>query len=291
VPTGPQGPPGDSVSSFGYTFSAAAPPPGNAEVRLNNANQTAATIISASHTTTSGADTTNALGIINTSNQIYLQDKDDASSWQLYNVTGLVTNQGSYTDIPVAWKKGGTALTAHANNVIYLGVSSSSSGLPAGGTAGQVLSKVDTTDYNSQWSTPVVVPPATVAPIMDSAAAVGTATKYAREDHVHPSDTSRAALTQVVRYDAAQTLTDAQQVQARNNIGAAVFDALAFNGMQINGAMDISQELGTTGTSLNGYALDGWRVDKAGTMVVTSSQFTGRLGDAGTGSGGPPLNA
>lgn len=37
-------------------------------------------------------------------------------------------------------------------------------------------------------------PPATVPPLMDSVAAVGTATPYAREDHVHPSDTSRAAL-------------------------------------------------------------------------------------------------
>jgi hypothetical protein len=38
------------------------------------------------------------------------------------------------------------------------------------------------------------VPPATAAPIMDSVAAVGVATKYAREDHVHPSDTAKAPL-------------------------------------------------------------------------------------------------
>jgi hypothetical protein len=37
-------------------------------------------------------------------------------------------------------------------------------------------------------------PPATVPPLMDGTAAVGTATKYAREDHVHPSDTSLAPL-------------------------------------------------------------------------------------------------
>jgi hypothetical protein len=36
-------------------------------------------------------------------------------------------------------------------------------------------------------------PAATIAPIMDGTAAVGIATKYAREDHVHPSDISRAA--------------------------------------------------------------------------------------------------
>jgi hypothetical protein len=35
---------------------------------------------------------------------------------------------------------------------------------------------------------------ATVAPIMDGTAAVGTATYFARQDHVHPSDTSRAPL-------------------------------------------------------------------------------------------------
>ena len=38
------------------------------------------------------------------------------------------------------------------------------------------------------------VPPATVNPLMDGTAAVGTTTKYAREDHVHPTDTSRAPL-------------------------------------------------------------------------------------------------
>lgn len=37
------------------------------------------------------------------------------------------------------------------------------------------------------------VEPATDAPIADGTAAVGTSVKYAREDHVHPTDTSRAA--------------------------------------------------------------------------------------------------
>lgn len=35
------------------------------------------------------------------------------------------------------------------------------------------------------------VDPATSAPIMDGTAAVGSSAKYAREDHVHPTDTSR----------------------------------------------------------------------------------------------------
>lgn len=36
---------------------------------------------------------------------------------------------------------------------------------------------------------------ATEAPVMDGTAAVGTSAKYAREDHVHPSDTSKLSLT------------------------------------------------------------------------------------------------
>lgn len=38
------------------------------------------------------------------------------------------------------------------------------------------------------------VSPATVTPLMDGTAAVGTSVKYAREDHVHPSDTSKQAV-------------------------------------------------------------------------------------------------
>lgn len=39
------------------------------------------------------------------------------------------------------------------------------------------------------------VTPATANPLMDGTAAVGTSTKYAMEDHVHPTDTSRASAT------------------------------------------------------------------------------------------------
>lgn len=45
--------------------------------------------------------------------------------------------------------------------------------------------------------------PATAAPLMDGTAAVGTSAKYAREDHRHPTDTSRASaadLTALVNY-------------------------------------------------------------------------------------------
>jgi hypothetical protein len=65
-----------------------------------------------------------------------------------------------------------------------------------------------------------------------------------------PASVNAAIAAQAVRYDTAQSLTSAQQVQARQNIFAAPFDALAYSGMQINGSMDVSQENGTTSIPL-----------------------------------------
>lgn len=55
---------------------------------------------------------------------------------------------------------------------------------------------VDGTDYDIYSTTPPSA--ATTAPVVDGTAAVGSSSKYAKEDHVHPTDTSRAATTTVV---------------------------------------------------------------------------------------------
>jgi len=74
----------------------------------------------------------------------------------------------------------GTGGTAHAN-VIAAGA--------AGFMTGADKTKLD----GIATGAGVAVPPATVNPLMDGTVAVGTTTKYAREDHVHPSDTTRVA--------------------------------------------------------------------------------------------------
>jgi hypothetical protein len=86
--------------------------------------------------------------------------------------------------------------------------------------------------------------PSTLPPIMDGTATVGTSTNFSREDHIHPSDTSRAP-----------------------------FDALAFNGMQINGSFEVSQEFGFGNPVANKYVCDGWRFDTGGTMVVNAGSY------------------
>ena len=57
----------------------------------------------------------------------------------------------------------------------------------------------------------------------------------------------------------------------RASIYAAPFDALAYNGMQINGSMEVSQEMGAIGVSVSGttkYTVDGWKVASVGPQVV-----------------------
>lgn len=55
--------------------------------------------------------------------------------------------------------------------------------------------------YNDLTNTPTIpsaVQPTTTTPKMDGTAAVGSETKYAKGDHVHPSDTSRVPTTRTV---------------------------------------------------------------------------------------------
>jgi hypothetical protein len=84
---------------------------------------------------------------------------------------------------------------------------------------------------------------------------------------------AEAGRSNSVFVDADQTFTETQKAQGRENIYAAPFDALAYNGMQINGSMEVSQQLGTTVTATNGaYPADGWRFGFSGTMTPSSAQ-------------------
>jgi hypothetical protein len=82
-----------------------------------------------------------------------------------------------------------------------------------------------------------------------------------------------------VRYDIAQGLTSTQQAQGRSNIYAAPFDAMAYNGMQVNGSFEVSQEIGSAGRSISGgYICDGWIYSKAGTLAATASAYPAAFG-------------
>jgi hypothetical protein len=105
----------------------------------------------------------------------------------------------------------------------------------------------------------------------DNGAATGIPLFTAGAAVVSPVGTAVGAAA--VRYDAAQSLTAVQQVQARQNISAAATDALAYSGAQANGAFEVSQENGTTAVTVQNtttYVLDQWRVGCANSAGILS---------------------
>jgi hypothetical protein len=66
-------------------------------------------------------------------------------------------------------------------------------------------------------------------------------------------------------------------VATKQYVDARAGDAMAYSGMQINGNFDVSQEFGTTNRTGVGYFCDGWTVNYAGGMVITSG--VGATGD------------
>ena len=81
----------------------------------------------------------------------------------------------------------GVTVTVTADSTIARLASPTFTGVPAGPTA---VANTNTTQLATTAF--VVGQAATVAPLMDGTAAIGTSLLYARQDHVHATDTSRA---------------------------------------------------------------------------------------------------
>jgi hypothetical protein len=113
---------------------------------------------------------------------------------------------------------------------------------PVPAVVGQPQYTYDGTKWTTVGAQVTTAAPAAAVPLMDQATGlVGTATKYAREDHVHPK------------------------------FAAAPMDALAYSGMQINGSMEVNQG-GGAATITNGanYVLDGFGVAMVGAAATAT---------------------
>jgi hypothetical protein len=76
--------------------------------------------------------------------------------------------------------------------------------------------------------------------------------------------------TDIVGVSNDQNFTEVQKAQGRENIYAAPFDALAYNGMQFNGSMEVNQYGATIGAA-GGYPVDGWNLSMTGAPTIQPS--------------------
>lgn len=100
-------------------------------------------------------------------------------------------------------------------------------------------------DYNTNTHRTL----ATVAPLMDGTADVGTSTAVARQDHVHPTDTSRAADADVVHKAGAEVVTGAKTFMSSVMIKDA---QLRF---ETAGSVNRTIVMNSSGTTVGGFAV------------------------------------
>ncbi len=94
------------------------PPPSLGRIRYNNANQSLATIIYISHTTSDAIDIEVFFNQVNQLNDVYIQDRNNSTNFIKYNITALPTIvSNSYMSVPVSMTSyGGTGNTSFGPN-------------------------------------------------------------------------------------------------------------------------------------------------------------------------------
>ena len=101
------------LSTGEYTFNTTtAPPPSTGQMRLNNTGQTLANAIYLHDMNAVGVDVSNAIRLIVKGNVILVQDKASSGNYQVYEATGVPTDNVSYWTVPVKWIKGNSPYTA-----------------------------------------------------------------------------------------------------------------------------------------------------------------------------------
>lgn len=149
----------------------------------------------------------------------------------------LAIGQSTSSHLEFIWRHNAAPASAYVavatygySNPIHIDASSITLNASSGGsvtaptpTAGDNSTKVATTAFvmANSGSTP-----ATAVPLADGTAAVGVSTKYAREDHVHPTDTTRAPLnapvfTGTVSFTGPAAFNNGQALNWKDSVGAS----------------------------------------------------------------------
>lgn len=92
---------GDPFAGFRWNNSTLTGSPGSGKVGINTALPADATIVYISTTTNDGVDATPALVALKQNDVVFIREKADALNWVRYRVTGSITTQSGYVEIPV----------------------------------------------------------------------------------------------------------------------------------------------------------------------------------------------
>jgi hypothetical protein len=117
------------------------------------------------------------------------QTLGNATSAGTINVGTGATVSGATRTIQI-----GINAAAGSTNAITIGSTAGTSTTTLQGTTNGVTAAVDTNSVALATTAYVVGQAGSATPLVNGTAAVGTSLRYARQDHVHPTDTSRAAL-------------------------------------------------------------------------------------------------
>lgn len=104
---GPQGAPGPASDTWGYTYSTAtSEPPQAQQFRFDTASLQAATKLWMDNRDLDGVDIANYLSLIAVGDELYTQDKNDSTAYDIFTATALPVSKGTYTEIAVSWARG-----------------------------------------------------------------------------------------------------------------------------------------------------------------------------------------
>ena len=119
-----------ATQTFDYRFDTNNNPgPNNGDVRWDNDTAMLAAYVWVNNITDGGTDVSNVLMGLKVNDQIYIQDKNDATKYFIFHLTAAPVQQSGYVEYAVAWDQSGTGGNLGNRDPIVLSVG-------GGGTVG-----------------------------------------------------------------------------------------------------------------------------------------------------------
>ena len=108
----------DTIEGQWTWDTATAGTPAAGRLAVNSSTYSAATVLRLAHVGTDGTDYTNVVVQLHAEDELYIQDRDAATTTLRYRVTAAATSMGTWSTIPVAWEVGAGVLVNNATLLV-----------------------------------------------------------------------------------------------------------------------------------------------------------------------------